>query len=309
MFPFFVILLIDCLPKFFMRKFLLLSFLYLIMAPVYSQKALIDAENTLVTNYNKILDSKVDKDRNAANQIFYQNLKQALMLSGAFDYPFDKLVTISILSPDDKAIRLFTWNLQNDAGEEDFFGLIELNPSLTKNKANKVIELINQKGELQKSDNKTFNADKWPGAVYYEVVPVKKGNTTYYTLAGWRGIDDGLKQKILDIVYIQSAKAKFGYPLFKMSNRTQRRVIFTFGGMTSMLLTFDDKNHRFVFEHLAPKNNLVVGNYRFYGPDGVYDSFVLEKKQWIYQSDIDVRNNKSSRDIFYNSPTKVKVKK
>ena len=292
-----------------MRKYLLIIVFIATANLVTGQQALIDAEDNLVNQYNAILDSEKDEDRNKAHELFYQTLKQTLELKGAFEYPFDKLMTISKLQPDDHAFRIFTWNLQNDAGSHRFYGLAQINPKETRSKTEKIIELVNQTGVLKKTENKSFTATKWPGAVYYELIPFKKGGSTYYTVAGWRGFDTGLTQKVLDVIVIQGENVKFGYPLFKMKGRTQRRVVFTFSGKVSMLLFYDEKNKRFVFDHLAAQNNIVTENFRFYGPDGSYDAFLKDKKEWLFEPKYDARNSDKNSDLFYNPVTDPDVEK
>ena len=292
-----------------MRNYFLLIVLIATSSLVYGQQELLDFEDRLVNHYNAILDSKNDEARNEAHDLFYQTLKETLELKGSFEYPFDKLSTISKLQPDDDTFRIFTWNLQNDAGSHQFFGLIQINPKDTRDQSEKIIELANQIGVLEKTENKSYTAKSWPGAVYYELIPFKKGGNTYYTVAGWRGFDTGLTQKILDVIVIQGENVKFGYPLFKMSGRTQRRAVFTFSGKVSMLLYFDTKNKRFVFDHLAAQNNIVTENFRFYGPDGSYDAFLKDKKDWLYEANYDARNSAKNSDLFYNPVTDPDVEK
>lgn len=290
------------------KSFAIIAF-FLFQIALTGQDKLIDAEDKLVLYYNAILDSENDKDRDEAHGFFYQTLKHTLGLPGAFEYPFDKLVTISKLQPDDDQFRIFTWNLQNDAGSYSFYGLVQLNPGITKNKTEKVIELVNQPGVLEKTENKSYSAVNWPGAVYYELIPFKKGSKTFYTVAGWRGFDTGLTQKILDVIVLQGETVKFGYPLFKMQNRSQRRVVFTYSGKVSMLLFYDQKIKRFVFDHLAAQNNIVTENHRFYGPDGSYDAFIKEKKEWLFEPKYNARNSDKNKDLFYNPVTNPDVEK
>jgi len=292
-----------------MRKYLLVILFITVSNLVFGQQELFDAEDRLVNQYNAILDSEGDEERNKAHDLFYHTLKQNLVLKGAFEYSFDKLLTISKLRPEDQSFRIFTWNLQNDAGSHRFYGLVQLNPKGTQDKSEKVIELVNQPGVLEKTENKSYTATKWPGAVYYELIPFKKGSTTYYTVAGWRGFDTGLTQKVLDVIVVQGENVKFGYPLFKMKGRTQRRVVFTFSGKVSMLLFYDEKNKRFVFDHLAAQNNIVNENFRFYGPDGSYDSFLKDKKEWLFKPNYDARNSDKNSDLFYNPVTDPDVEK
>ena len=292
-----------------MRKWLFILWIFC-QLPLFGQQELIVAEDSLVFAYNRILEAENDDDRRKAGDDFYRIFKHALREPGAFDYAFDRVITVSNLVSDDKKFRIFTWNLMNDAGENRFFGLIQLNPKFSRDRQNKVIELVNQQGLLTgKSENKSFPASQWPGAVYYELVTVKKGGKMYYTFAGWRGYDAGLTQKLLDVMYFQGETVKFGYPLFKINGRLRRRVVFSYNGKVSMLLMYDAKTRRFVFDHLAPENSMAADNPRFYGPDGSYDSFYLEKNIWIFEAKFDARNKSDDSDIFYNPVNRPDVPK
>lgn len=286
-----------------MRRKLLTISLLLIILP-FSIAAQIDSvlinEEKLIGLYNTILLSEENIEREKYNSEFYSLFRETLSLENSFEHPFDNLPTISIMLAEDESFRIFSWNLQNNEGAHSFFGFVQLSPKVTKNKKEKVIQLKNQEGELLKLENKSFNSDKWPGAIYYQIVPLKKGKQKYYTLVGWRGIDNGLTQKIIDVVYLNGENVKFGYPLFKMDKKTQRRLVFSYNAKATMHLQFNNKEQRFVFDHLAPSSNLVVGQYRFYGPDGSFDALLLDKKVWVYKADIDAKNEAKKSDIYYN---------
>ena len=76
-----------------------------------------------------------------------------------------------------------------------------------------------------------------------------------------------------------------------------------------MLLFYDEKNKRFVFDHLAAQNNIVTENFRFYGPDGSYDAFLKDKKEWLFEPKYDARNSDKNSDLFYNPVTDPDVEK
>lgn len=289
-----------------MIKSLFFLSLYFSLPLMHAQSEGIAMEDQLVEAYAKITNSDNDSLRTLNHDDFYQLLKSVLDQPESFAYPFEKLPAISKLKPDDQSFRIYTWNLQNDRGEHDFYGLVQLNPKTNKNDQ-LLLELENQRGELQNIDNKTFGAEMWPGAVYYELQTIKKKGKVYYTLAGWRGKDKAIAQKLLDVMYFQGGKLKFGYPLFKVKNRTQRRVVFTFSGNVSMLLIYDSRVKRFVFDHLAPRNNIVSENRKFYGPDGSYQAFYYDKKTWVLEEIYDARNRNNNKDSFYNPVTKPEI--
>lgn len=289
-------------------KIILFSIILLSSFTLVAQSdQIVKNEDDLIRLYNDILLSEDNETRDEVNTAFYQLLNTTLQLEDAFDYPFDNLLTLSKMIPDDKSLRIFTWNLENNEGVHDFFGLVQLNPKNTRNKEIKVIELQNQKGELIKSENKSYAANKWPGAVYYQLITFKKGNQKYYTLAGWRGIDKGLTQKVIDVIYLSGETVKFGYPIIKTDRKTQRRLIFSYSSKVTMHLRFDSKEQQFIFDHLAPSSNLVSGQYRFYGPDGSYDALKMEKKYWLFIPNIDAKNQGKESDIYYTPVTNPEV--
>ncbi len=268
---------------------------------------LIKIEDELVALYNDLLLAEDNQTREGFNTQFYEVLENALLLDESFDYPFDKLLTISKMLSSDKALRVFTWNLQNNEGINDFFGIIQLNPKNTRGHIQKVIPLLNQKGELIKAENKSFNPNQWPGAVYYQIISIKKGKQNYYVLPGWRGIDNGLTQKVIEVIHLNGDNVKFGYPVLKNDKKMQRRFVFSYNAKATMHLAFDEKKEQFVFDHLAPSSNLVQGQYRFYGPDGSYDALKFEKKNWEYIPNIDAKNQEKDSDLFYTPAGKPEI--
>lgn len=271
------------------------------------EQQLINNEDELVNLYNQLLLTQENDVRDSINNAFYELLAASLELKGAFNYTFDKLPTISKMQSEDKVLRVFTWNIQNNEGIHAFYGMVQLSPKVTKNKEVKCIRLSNQKGMLENTEMKSYGADKWPGAVYYQIIMFKKGKQKYYTLAGWRGIDDGLTQKLIDVIYVSSENVKFGYPIFKMEKKMQRRIVFSYNAKSSMHLQFSDNQDAFIFDHLAPSSSLVAGQYRFYGPDGSYDMLKREKKYWLYVPNMDAKNQEKDSDLFYNPVTKPDV--
>jgi hypothetical protein len=292
------------------RSLNLLSLLIFFSTSAYAQKAdeqLLKIEEELIGIYNQILLSEENDERENYNHTFFDLLYTTLAIKGSFDYPFDNLPTISKMQSDDNMLRVFSWNLQNNEGEHRYYGVVQLNPKALKSKTEKAIMLINEESNLMKYENKSLGPEHWPGAVYYQIISIKKGKQKYYTLAGWRGIDNGLTQKLIDVVYISNESVKFGYPIFKVEKKTQRRLVFSYNAKTTMHLRYDDKLEQFIFDHLAPSSNLVSGQYRFYGPDGSYDALRREKKQWLYIPNVDAKNQAKESDIFYTPVTQPNI--
>jgi hypothetical protein len=56
--------------------------------------------------------------------------------------------------------------------------------------------------------------ERWYGALYYEVIPVKKGGRTLYTLLGWKGYSKAETRKVIEMLSFKGGKPRFGAPVF-----------------------------------------------------------------------------------------------
>jgi hypothetical protein len=57
-----------------------------------------------------------------------------------------------------------------------------------------------------------------------------------------------------------------------------------------MSLRYQENKDWIVFDHLAPSQTSLEGQYEFYGPDFTFDAFQWEKKRWVFKANVDVRN-------------------
>jgi hypothetical protein len=58
-----------------------------------------------------------------------------------------------------------------------------------------------------------------------------------------------------------------------------------------------------IFDYLVPPNSNLNGVFEYYGPSlDSFDAFILEKKYWKFQKNIDVKLDKNLKDRFYTSP-------
>ena len=197
-----------------------------------------------------------------------------------------------------KEFRLFNWNVEMEDGSQKFYCLIL-------KKDGEIIELTDKHRTTYSAENKALTDKNWYGAVYYEIIPLKRGQ---YTLLGWNGKDRITTQKIIEVMTLSRSKVKFGATIFKYENERERkrRVILEFASDAYVSLKYYKmkKEESIIFSHISPSTPQMEGHFQFYYPDLSYDKFVLNGNTWVYEPSADAKNEKESeskKDIFGNS--------
>lgn len=209
-------------------------------------------------------------------------------------------VPLSRVEPEDGSFRLITWNVPNDEGGHRYEGLL-----LVRNgKRQSLYELRDQTASIASPESAELGPDRWYGSLYYQVVPMKKGGRTYYTLLGWKGHSRSETRKVVDVLTFRSGKPRFGAPVFEGEGRSKpMRKVYGFAFQSSMMLRFEPEQDRIVMDHLAPMRAGMEQTAAFLGPDLSYDALVWEKGAWHLQRDVDARDMRKDGRPF-NAPPK-----
>lgn len=274
---------------------LLLYFAILVTAlPVYAQedtslqplteKSQMELyEDTLaVLGYAVVNDSLPDNRFLACREMIIR-LKQALKTPGSFDYPFERLQSISIQYPQDSSFRIFSWQLYVDKDEYRYFGAIQLNtPELT------LIPLQDRSFEITDDpENVVLEPEEWYGAVYYNVKQVDTPNGPYYLLFGFDGYSFYYKRKVIDVLRLENGKATFGAPVFYHSATQEApefaksRIVREYSAAASVKLNYDPTFEIIMFDHLVPGGGQYGEGITYY-PDGSYEGYKLQNGRWLY---------------------------
>lgn len=285
-----------------MKKLLILFLTLLTAAPAFSQ-SLAQRDPTLIAAFRKLKDARNDNERMSASDSLRMHLMAGLDDPAAFEHPFTGL-DISRITSSDQRVRIINWNVPLDDGTFRYYAFVLIRD------AGKTTftwtELIDNPRETEKPDTKFLNADKWMGALYYEIIPVtgkKRKPTDTYVLLGWDGKDNLTTRKVIDAITIQgNGKVRLGAAMFEMSTGTRKRIILEYSEEVSASVKYYPRKQCIVVDHLSPRNPMMEGVYSEYGPDGTYDLFQLEKGKWKLYENIDVSRFAESDDRPYSAP-------
>ncbi len=263
-------------------------------------------EDTLAVYAYSIVNAKASNHRFLAVRSFIPTLTKALKEKNSFDYPFERLRTISIQYPKDSTFRIFTWQLYVDSSEYRYYGAIQMNsPDL------QLIPLIDRSFEVQDIEHELLSNDNWYGSLYYNIKDFNTPEGKQYLLFGYDSFENFerfeenankkrelafahsdfqniSKRKIIDVLTIKNGKATFGAPVFIHLNQkqqpafTKNRVLLDYSAEAAVTCNYDEFEEMIIFDHLMPMNAVVPGEKAVNMPDGTYEGYKLQNGKWIH---------------------------
>ncbi|MBK8497348.1 MAG: hypothetical protein IPL52_00690 [Flavobacteriales bacterium] len=263
-----------------------------------------EEKGALLANLNALLRTDREAERDSLNLPIKRDLRALLSKEDGLAFVMDDL-PISHVDAPDGSFRLVTWNLPRNDGSHRYEGFL-----LAKQGSRNVLyELSDQTASITSPDLAELGTDRWYGALYYGVIPVKKGGKTLYTLLGWKGYSNAETRKVIDVLSFRGGKPRFGAAIFTPNDANARqgrlktqRVIHGFFFQARMMLQYDPEGKRIVLDHLSPLRPDMAGTNALMGPDLSYDAYVWEKGQWRFQRDIDARDLRPSGKPFNPPP-------
>jgi len=237
------------------------------------------------------------------NTAFIKKFITALKINGSFTYGFDSLKKISILKASDNSFRIITWSIPLNDGTYRYYGTIQM---ATTNGTLKLFPLNDATNSLG-DQNAITDHKNWFGARYYEIVPmVINGKQPYFILLGWKGNNLKTSKKVIDVLSFEKNEPVFGKNIFETAKNTalKNRVIFEYNKQNAMTLIWDKKVNMIVFDHLAPYEPKMAGNFEFYGSDLSFDAYKITWGKLSLSENVPLKNDATANEDLYKSPKK-----
>lgn len=239
--------------------------------------------------FEDLVKASNDSEKEAINTNIQERLNQLWLDESVFESDFKQLKRMKTLFSENKKVKVCTYNVQFDGFKQAFYGAV-ITPG--ENNVAKVYSLIDQTEKVRSPGRATLSNEKWYGAVYIDMVENTVRDRTYYTLIGYKGHDEFVKTRVLDVMYFQNKRLRFGAPIFKNDRISRHRMIYQYAAGATMMMRYDRKLKLIVMDNLAPAQSFYRGVYRYYGPDFSYNAYRFKKGIWELQQDIDLRNPK-----------------
>ncbi len=253
--------------------------------PVVWQKY---ADLRLKCLFEEVGKTKDDKQKKELNSLINKRLMLLWAGKEYFDNDFPGLTRMKTIFSDDGKIKICTYGIAFN----DFTNLFAGAVIVKKDDVPEVFELIDKTGSIRSLARSTLSNAKWFGAAYLDIIETKYKKKTYYTLLGYKGQDEFVKTRVIDVLWFAGGKPRFGAPIFKNDRYTYNRIIFKYSLGANMVLRYDEKKKMIVMDNLEPSDAMYKGVYRFYGPDFTYNGYKFEKGKWMLYKNVDLRNEK-----------------
>ena len=280
-----------------MRKSLFIAILLIINGLVLAQSKSKDFKQADLDKLTALEDSiallarivvtdSIKDNRIMAQEKMMPLMRQVLAIPNSFNYTFDKIENISIVYPPDRECRIFTWQLMVTENAYKYFGFIQLNRSKSI-----FYELKDLSKDIKKPETQFLTAEKWFGALYYNIKPFKTKEGNKYLLFGFNANDTIEKIKICDVLSLTSGSPRFGSPVFEKEERgfkkKTNRLVLYHSIEATIRLNYDEEMAMVVHDHLTDigyKNPEIPA---VSVPDGTYEAYKLEKGIWQHISKLD----------------------
>ncbi len=265
-------------------KFLFLVFILSFLSISYGQLNMAEEEDKLSVLLNDLRSAKNDQEKLAKNKLLKAKISEVLNDPQALSYSFSKLSTIGFINSSDQAMRIVNWNVEKDDLSQ-LYTCYVLHYDKRKKK-HYMTELIDNTFGMPSQPSGVLSSDQWYGALYYKIIPVKKGGKTLYTVLGWDYNTSMSQLKLIDVIYFTGKTVKLGSPIFKINKTVARRVFYEHSKKATMSLRYDEQRKRIIFDHLSPESPSMAKFKSFYVPDMSYDAFELEGYKWVLYEDV-----------------------
>ncbi|MBA2249857.1 MAG: hypothetical protein H0W12_06655 [Chitinophagaceae bacterium] len=240
-------------------------------------------EDSLKVYALQIIQGNTDADRFIADSQFTKILVRALRINNSFYYPFDSLITISKLVPNDSTFKIFTWQLLVNENITRQHGAIQMR---TNDGSLKLLPLIDKSDVVINMADTVANNFGWIGAVYYKLIEKQAFGKNYYTLLGYDENNMRSTKKIVDVLTFNNGEPIFGGSYFSVPDNSisksfGARFILEYKKDAGPRLTYDKDMDMIVYEHLISETNEPKKKYT-YIPDGDYEGLQWKNGKWVH---------------------------
>ena len=270
-------------------------------------KTIMIEEGVTFQDYIKMANREVEtvlhdtelENRQQAHENLNKIMAQMLVMPQADTFEFEKhLIGISVQKPDDGKFAIFTWQFYVDDNTYLYGGYMRM-----KNRT--LFRLDDKSKEHTQPFDLRLRHTNWYGALYYRIMPFKYDGKQMYLLFGYNAHSFFARRKLLDVLYFENDKPRFGYKVIEMKDgrgvkRTVSRFILEYSASVAVTLNYSEIDKMILYDHLVG-GSPIEGGGTLNIPDGSYCGLRLEKGKWVYVDKVheDVYDPQTS----WNNPT------
>ncbi|MBO4739935.1 MAG: hypothetical protein J5606_10315 [Bacteroidales bacterium] len=256
-------------------------------------------EESIAALHGSMLVEPSAEIRYQKNEELLRLLEETLTMKNSFNYKFDSLKTISVLTSPDKKVRIFTWYVLDKDNNCDCFGFLQ---AYSEHQNRYLLyPLIDKSKKIPNPAIQPLSHSSWFGAIYSQILETKTSAHTYYTLLGWNGGDQFTQYKVIDVLSLNArGLPTFGATIFRKYSKTKYyRIIFEYAKGARLHMYYgkeyyakrsekkNKKTNRYtydtipmdmiIFNELIPLDESLAKVPQYYVPESSLNSAFIEK--------------------------------
>lgn len=253
-------------------------------------------EDTLAVLSLLMVTDSVEKSRFAAVRKMIPTLVKALQRPNSFQYPFDRLRSISIQYAPDSTFRIFTWQLFVDENTYRYYGAIQMNQSQLQ-----LFPLIDRSFAIEGSVVRAeLTPEKWYGALYYNILQLDHPDKgPRYLLLGYDQYRLYRRRKLMDVLYFDNdGQPQFGDPIIPIAQGDPlHRLLLEYSAEAKVRFNYDPSLEMIIFDHLIEMEGR-YGEGTVNVPDGSYQAYQMtDGKLTFVEKVFDQVSDEAPRDM------------
>ena len=283
-------------------------------------------EDSLVNLRNQVMSESDETSRLALNEDFMTLLEEVLQMPNSFKHSWDSVHNFAVLTPPDNTFKIFTWYVMKNDYTVENFGFIQVYNEGRKKFV--LFPLYDKRSTIDYPKTLIGNHNRWYGAVYYKMIPVKEKDYTYYTLLGWNGNNLLTNQKVIEILHFNKEKVPiFGARVFKNYPEKVSRVIFEYSKNASLHLNYEEQQYLvstgkynpktkqmdykslnaplIIFDELIPMEEGLKSAAFMVPESSLNQGFLEESGRWVFMKSVRGSNPDKVKPDFHFKPRQI----
>lgn len=269
------------------KELLLLGFL---LHLALGGQNMISVEQRLARLGRSMLEVPAYEKRRQALADFTQTLDSLMRTPQGYAAPLKAVKNMLKLEGPKGDFRVFTWQMPDENYRLVRYGrvVVRLEDTLRLHRLEDALD------ELPNPHFQKYGPEKWPGALYYELLPMGR-EARQYTLLGYAP-GKLENRKVIEVLTIdKQGEVRFGAKIFRIENwqdrvfqRPPMRLIYRYSSKHAATVHWNAEEEMVVMDHLAPPSPQSEGMYRRYGPDFTYDALQWKNGWWHLKEGVEV---------------------
>lgn len=178
---------------------------------------------------------------------------------------------------------IYTWQVMASEDKFDTYGYI-------KEEGGRLVELKDLGDIGADIAYEELSADRWLGALYYNVLPTTVDGRLAWLLFGYDGHSKFDRIKVCDVIRFVDGQPVFGAEIFKRGEGprpdVRSRLLLSYSSDSNVTLNYNPSLDIIIHDHLINRMGRLPGQGTTWLSDGSYEGYVWDGEYWVHDDKV-----------------------